>query len=832
MERASDTRVSGFRSGGGCPRTARRLLIGACVATAAWMLSGAGAFALEIGGRTYDNADLGLGAGYSFAVVGGTNTHTFTGAGHTWAGNVTINTGARVKIVNGGTITRTVGDYAYTAGGVLEFNNTTFAHYGNNGIRGELEFRNSATFFLRERNGFNTIYMNDGATLLIDATSKIDVDTDVGGSGTYFGFRLGAGLTMLGGQINVLDGPLSFYGGVAVREAYGTINVSSNTSITLNVANQRCGMRSPGLTIQGDGNVYVTSGFYADGSAGGFVSWESTGATNSYSTGAATFTNGASWRIPSGVTVIKTAGSYLYGNGLLEVKGILSFEGASGFNTSNAEADGPDITVTNGGVLRMKYGTAGGYNVLYLDSDGTTLTVDSASKIEVDLGNATDKANVQLVGSGLDLNDGRIDIVKGILSLGGTPAALHDANGTISVSNGATMSFGTGGDKQRWGTTATGLTLEGAGETAIGGTITLDSSAGGFFSIGTTGANAIIGTTFYCNNSGVVNIPTGVNVRVTGSTYIDDYPGSAAPNCLFDVSGALQFDGGAWRLNAGTPNSASYEIKVNNGGTLKLTKNTFNLLWMGAGQVITLESGSLFNVTLDDMGQSVNFANSGGTMNIKDGATVEVTRGKFQNDGANIQLDGVDVPAGPGQTLSNGTYLITGNLDLNANIGANKFSTIGANAAVHFIGTNSIFDAIGTLNTVNGTLALENGKTNSVTAPAGGALTAGASGKLRFGLNAPDVKVPASTTNACLKISGTVVLTDNMTVEVVDSGGLAPGEYVIVSATTLTANVGTLQVTFPDGIPEGIRDGQLSREGDNLILKVRAPSGGTIIRIR
>jgi hypothetical protein len=136
------------------------------------------------------------------------------------------------------------------------------------------------------------------------------------------------------------------------------------------------------------------------------------------------------------------------------------------------------------------------------------------------------------------------------------------------------------------------------------------------------------------------------------------------------------------------------------------------------------------------------------------------------------------------------------------------------------------------VDTVNGTLSLRNGKQLNTT-PGGGTLSVAAAGTLEFGLCAPDTKVPAATTNALLEVTGNASLADNMTVAVVDSGGAAPGEYVIVSASgTLTANEGTFSVSFPDALPEGVSGGTLSQEGDNLILTLLAPPSGTIVLFR
>jgi len=98
------------------------------------------------------------------------------------------------------------------------------------------------------------------------------------------------------------------------------------------------------------------------------------------------------------------------------------------------------------------------------------------------------------------------------------------------------------------------------------------------------------------------------------------------------------------------------------------------------------------------------------------GGTIEVREGELEFDSANgtleISFGGVEPGAGGGKTLTSGTYRVFDNteLDMNAEIGPDKFSTIGATATVDLRGPNSEFDAIDTVDTVQGTFLLSDGR--------------------------------------------------------------------------------------------------------------------------
>jgi hypothetical protein len=277
-------------------------------------------------------------------------------------------------------------------------------------------------------------------------------------------------------------------------------------------------------------------------------------------------------------------------------------------------------------------------------------------------------------------------------------------------------------------------------------------------------------------------------------------------------------------------------MRVNNGGKLLLTDGGgSNQLIIGGGTpsatALILMSGSTLEVTLGSASHVVNaFGAVYGVIDVKSGATMVVNNGALQidqySDGATygMKFDGVHLTAGM-TSLDAGIYKISRTLDLNSNVGPNKFSTIGANATVRFVGTNAVFDAVGTFTTVNGRLGLEAGRTNRVTTAA--AVTVAGTGKLLVGLNAPDTVDPALTTNACLKVGTSVTLSDGAGIEVVDSGGVTQGEYVIVSAPTVSAP-GTHSVTFPEGMPTGVHRAKVQVRGGNKLILMLRGAGGTV----
>ena len=127
---------------------------------------------------------------------------------------------------------------------------------------------------------------------------------------------------------------------------------------------------------------------------------------------------------------------------------------------------------------------------------------------------------------------------------------------------------------------------------------------------------------------------------------------------------------------------------------------------------------------------------------------------------------------------------------------------------------------------MNGTLALQNGRKMVCT----NALTVSGTGTLGFGLNAPDSLDPASTSNSYLKVEGSCTIANGSTIAVTDSGGLAPGAYLLVSATSLSVSPATL-VVDTSGVGEDGWSGtaRVRRIANTLVLQMVA--AGTVIAI-
>ena len=158
------------------------------------------------------------------------------------------------------------------------------------------------------------------------------------------------------------------------------------------------------------------------------------------------------------------------------------------------------------------------------------------------------------------------------------------------------------------------------------------------------------------------------------------------------------------------------------------------------------------------------------------------------------------------------------------------WSTVSSNCTLRLGGTNASFEAdgtdlLGSLNTINGTLAVVDGQhytndTVNITATAG----------LGFGLNAADSLDPATTTNAFLTVNGTCTIADGITVTIENSGGLFNGTYLLVSATTLNVDAGTLSVDASRAAEGGWPGtARIRQVGNTLVLDMIA--AGTVISI-
>ncbi|MBM4148763.1 MAG: hypothetical protein FJ224_06940, partial [Lentisphaerae bacterium] len=220
-----------------------------------------------------------------------------------------------------------------------------------------------------------------------------------------------------------------------------------------------------------------------------------------------------------------------------------------------------------------------------------------------------------------------------------------------------------------------------------------------------------------------------------------------------------------------------------------------------------------------------------GVFDLKTGGAIEVTSGELEIYPTSTRFNNVSISS----TLSAGAFRITdpdgagGNvsrLDLKS---AGNFTTIASGASVMLSGPDSVFSRYdngtsldASLTTVNGTLSLRNGRPMSLS---GGFTLSG--GRLEFGL------IPPAATNSRLTINGTASL--NGTIDIVNSGGMDNGTYVLIrnAGGTLGSPSLSLGTVPPDFTTQLVVDGPSAEV--RVVVSRKAPhitnaSGATSVR--
>ncbi|WP_026090876.1 choice-of-anchor D domain-containing protein [Sandarakinorhabdus sp. AAP62] len=630
----------------------------------------------------------------------------------------------------------------------------------------------------------STAFINSG-NLQIDAGTLA-----LNGATTHNGtisLANGATLTFGGGTHTLASANITVAPGATVRTTGGT--VSFNGAITIPVLQVQGGSMAFDAATSFT-SVALSSGTLQLDGASTVGSLSQTGGTLTGSgvvtiAGAASFNSanvrGTGQAIVQGAGSIGASGINIDDGRVLEFRGGLTSTGTS--YSINLDAFSPQ----NGGILRNAAGST--------FVDGTTSFANIASSFGngtfENLGTYQKTGAAQTSISTAFVNSGALLIDAGTLALSNN--GTH--SGTITLANGATLTFG-GGTHNLTGsnfTSAAGgivrvtsgtVGFNGATSMAIlqmqGGTLTLDSA---------TSVATLSHTGGTMNGSGIVTVSgaatfNSANQRGTGQTIVQGATSFGASSINIDDGRVLELRGGA---TTGTSLSINLDaFSPQNGGILR------NAV------------GSTF---VDSTTSSANIATSFGN-------------GTFENLGTYQKT-------GAGTTSISSEFINSGSVQID--VGTLALSGNGTHA--------------GTFTLANGTVLAFNGGVHSL---AGNSVTGSADGIVR--ITSGSVGFTGTTGLPILQLQGGTLTLDSTTsvVSLSQTGGTLTGTGIVTVAGAATLNnatmrgtgqtivqgatgIGTSSLNIDDGRVLELRGGATTGTSFNINLDTFSPvNGGTL----
>jgi len=704
-------------------------------------------------------------------VDGPDTTLGVTGTFSQWQGNYKDPTGvSQLNITDGGAVT--VGNLRNSSS-VLDGgpNGLSFTPQSQISITGNNSSLTVSSNFANVSGGVlsgGSYTLGTGSALNYNNTDLTDVNTigsntlvtldnhDNGTTGTIT--NLATGHT-LADSLNTVQGALTLQNGasLALTQALN-INGGQVSLIGGNVANS---LTANGLT--NTGTILIAPGDKADFSGGGtavFTNLNSgvltgggtynVGGTLLFGQGAGQGQGGSpdtSITTLSGVNVSLTgSGAILSGTGATDALANLAEINNGGSLTLNSVPNGVSqnqARTFNGLTIDSSSGTASltlnNSSALFTASSGNALSVLSGGVLNANGGSGGPNsiATLQLGGGVTALNDtgGAINVNGGgTLVLAGTNPGTFTNNGNLNIGSGATGLTGVASLQTNGGGSA--FLIGGGGYVTLAGQGQINVAAGDSLTVAAnltnwtanqTGGGTLLGgayivgdgSTLQLQNIGTFNTIQGLtdaSVTVTGSGQINGgtpvqsagqsnglatgltFIGSSSPTDA--LTGLTAITGSSVTLNRVGSSDVPYAITPVNGAlTLSADSNGAASLNLHQGSVVTV--GGDFNNTTTGGVQSQVAITNGSNLTIA---------GNFKN---------VTGSEGSG-LLSGGSYLIGGNSQLN--YAGSDINTIDTGTTLTLGGghgggptgqlLNGGNDALSTyLNTVNGTLALQNGAT-------------------------------------------------------------------------------------------------------------------------
>jgi autotransporter-associated beta strand protein len=817
-------------------------------------LSGAntytGGTTLNTGMLTADNnSALGTGA---LTVNGGTlasDNNNTVGNAITLQGNAGLS-----NITTSGTLTQTGGSYTVTMSNATQSGAVKLSE-GNTGrtLTTEVDSGTSTISGVISNGGTGAgnLAKTGGGTLALSGANTYSGATTIS-AGTL---QLGANnalssastLNLAGGTLNLNGfsdtvGALSFSNGAVIDFGSGTAsntlvfgNVSSYSGIlTINnwvsgsdvFATTQSGLAAAVLNSiyfsgYGSGSVEATTLVNAGNGEGTayfitpnstFLTWNGSGTTNNWSTGANWVGGTAPSTSTASVQKIDFTGSTRTGpvmNGNYYVNSLKFDSAASSFNISASgytltlQGTLPSIIQQSSNNQTISAGTVAlGANSVIDVSGAGSLTITSTISGAYGI---TKLSNGTLFLSGNNSFSGGLNVTGGIVSASTNNSAF--GTGAITVGSGASVQV-TGNR-----TITNSMSITGTG---YGGMGAIDLNPGSSSSATLSGAITLAGDSTITVDSGTVTLSggiTGTTANLTlagaGNTNLTAAIGTGTGGVTLNQTGTVTMSGAA---NTYTGNTTV------NSGTLNLSKAANTTAIAG-------------NLTVN--GGTVNENASG---QIASTSTLTVNGGTFAlTGGSSNTLSTVNSATGSTISLSSGSTLTingAGNSTINGGItGAGALNTQGTGGVT--LANNNTYSGGSTLASV--VTALNSGSlgTGAVTVNSGGNL------QVQGGINlANNFTLNSSGTTAndgaienvagSNAISGTVTLAGNSRIQS-DSGTLALSSGVNLGANTL--NVGGAGNTSASGVISGT--GGLSKDGAGSLTLTAANtySGATAVNV-
>jgi hypothetical protein len=669
------------------------------------------------------------------ATSGATLALTSTGVVNNTGGTITANTGTlqvNSSTVSGGTIT-------LTGASLLQLN-TGVIHGGT--------LTNSSTGTIELASGTNalggTINNSAGGILKIDNNASLDLE-----GGTYS--QLGAVQLNSSGNFTelVLNGSVTLSG--------GTVTLSNNSQnyifgqISTDTLNNQETIQGAGQIGHGQMTLVNSGTINSNGSAGITIQANG-GVTN---TGTLEATSGATLALSSTGVVNNAGGTIAANTGTLQVTnstvngGAITLTGASLLQLNSGTIHGGS-TLTNSSTGTIE--VASGTNVLggtINNSAGGILKLDNNTTLELENGTYSQLGAVQLNSSG---NFTELVLEGNVTLSGGTVTMSGNANNFIfgAVSSDILTNQETIQGAGNIGNGQMGLINSGTILANASGNLLINVSNQNFSNTGTieaSGATLTIqgpGVTFFTND----NQSTGT---LTGGTYIangSNIQWNAGPNGITTLAANVTEEGGGQLFNTNNSTNAIAGLTsitstgaltiggqtftdagaFSNAGSLtllsgesftvgslsqisgsSLTAGTYvldaNLNLSGTAQTITTNAATLTLAggTIENTSNSTNalagLATNSGKLTIGGaGNNVSTTAASFSNTGT-LTINGNDsftaakLAQISGTTLSAGTYVLGGNLDLTTagiNVATNSATLTLQGGTINSNGVNAL----------------------------------------------------------------------------------------------------------------------------------------------
>jgi fibronectin-binding autotransporter adhesin len=303
--------------------------------------------------------------------------------------------------------------------------------------------------------------------------------------------------------------------------------------------------------------------------------------------------------------------------------------------------------------------------------------------------------------------------------------------------------------------------------------------------------------------------PSGSNVTLQ-SVASDSLSIANGGSLTVESTGTLLFDTTGSDITVGTggtlTNNGTLDLEAA-GETLKVTGTTTN----ASGATISIEGGSAATFT-------GNVTNSGTfETGFSGGSNTVTVTGTFTNNaGATLELEGSGDAMSVNALSNSGTLTLDSGTTLTITGGGNGVTDVAAGTTYNIGGTFNVkngsttTNALAKLNSVEGTLTLQNGQTNTIT-PTSGTLTIASSGSVELSY--------LSVTDTTLSITGNVNNSGELTT------GFTGGTNTVNVSGTLTNNVGGQVILYSS--TDNINVNVLSNSG-TLDIGDSAGSGATL----